>query len=282
MCRNDPREDPYSQMKPLRDFPIRLCKDVTTVLFDIDDTITHEGRLPSQSYVALENLARAGFRLVAVTGRPAGWCDMIARFWPVDGVVGENGAFYFRYDYTAKKMSRAYQQDEDTRTKNRARLLTIYEQVSTAFPDISLASDQPFRACDLAVDFNEDVKPHSLEDADAIREIFEGAGATAKVSSIHVNAWFGDFDKLAMAQRFFLDVFEVNLDSRENEVVFIGDSPNDVAMFRFFSNSVGVANITSYTALLSHPPVWVTERQGGFGFAELADHLLGIRNAFCD
>lgn len=27
--------------------------------------------------------------------RPAGWCNLIARQWHVDGVIGENGALVF-------------------------------------------------------------------------------------------------------------------------------------------------------------------------------------------
>ena len=32
-----------------------------------------------------------GKLVIPITGRPAGWCDHIARMWPVDAVVGENG-----------------------------------------------------------------------------------------------------------------------------------------------------------------------------------------------
>ena len=39
--------------------------------------------------------ATRGSRVVPVTGRPAGWVDHIARMWPVDGVVGENGGLWF-------------------------------------------------------------------------------------------------------------------------------------------------------------------------------------------
>ena len=43
-------------------------------------------------YDALWDLSDAGLRLVAVTGRPSGWGEVIARQWPIDGAVTENGA----------------------------------------------------------------------------------------------------------------------------------------------------------------------------------------------
>ena len=71
-------------------------------------TLTTDGQLPSASYNAMERLRDSGLAVVPITGRPAGWCDLIARLWPVDGVVGENGAFYFHYDRDNRKMRRYY------------------------------------------------------------------------------------------------------------------------------------------------------------------------------
>src|SRR3989441_12464908 len=81
---------------------------VRAVLFDIDDTLTTAGKLTAQAYTALERLQAAGKIAVAVTGRPAGWCDHLARMWPVDAVGGENGAFYlfFRYGRLQKRYRR--------------------------------------------------------------------------------------------------------------------------------------------------------------------------------
>jgi len=81
-------------MKPLAELD---RSGVGAVLLDIDDTLTTDGKLTAGAYTALERLHRARIRVVPVTGRPAGWCDHIARMWPIDAVVGENGAFYFLY-----------------------------------------------------------------------------------------------------------------------------------------------------------------------------------------
>ena len=80
-------------MKPLSAMPFATRAEIRCVFTDIDDTITTEGRLPAAAYAALERLSDAGLVVVPITGRPAGWCDMVARFWPVAGVVGETAHF---------------------------------------------------------------------------------------------------------------------------------------------------------------------------------------------
>ncbi|HEX6528326.1 MAG TPA: HAD-IIB family hydrolase [Burkholderiales bacterium] len=257
-------------MKPLAELEVR---GVRAVLLDIDDTLTTQGKLTAQAYGALERLQRAGLRVVPVTGRPAGWCDHIARMWPVDAVVGENGAFYFFHD--GKRLRKVYQDDDQTRAQKRARLDRIAAQIFAAVPGSALASDQPYRETDLAIDYCEDVAPLPLEAAQRIAELMRGAGLTAKVSSIHVNGWFGDYDKLATTRRLFSERYALELDAANREIVFAGDSPNDAPMFAFFERSVGVANVRRYAGMMAAQPKYVTEAEAGGGFAELARHLLG-------
>jgi HAD superfamily hydrolase (TIGR01484 family) len=208
-----------------------------------------------------------------VTGRPAGWCDHIARMWPVDAVVGENGAFYFFHD--GKRLRKVYQDDDQTRAQKRARLDQIAAQIFAAVPGSALASDQPYRETDLAIDYCEDVAPLPLEAAQRIAELMRGAGLTAKVSSIHVNGWFGDYDKLATTRRLFSERFALDLGAANRAIVFAGDSPNDAPMFAFFERSVGVANVRRYAGMMAAQPKYVTQAEAGGGFAELARHLLG-------
>jgi hypothetical protein len=257
-------------MKPLAELEAR---GVRAVLVDIDDTLTTEGKLTAQAYGALERLKGAGLRVVPVTGRPAGWCDHIARMWPVDAVVGENGAFYFFYD--GGRLHKRFQDAEPVRKEKRSRLERIAGQIFAAVPGSALASDQPYRETDLAIDYCEDVAPLPLEGAQRIAELMREAGLTAKVSSIHVNGWFGDYDKLATTRRLFAERFGLELDAVNREVVFAGDSPNDAPMFAFFERSVGVANVRRYAGMMAAQPKYVTELEAGAGFAELARHLLG-------
>jgi HAD superfamily hydrolase (TIGR01484 family) len=257
-------------MKPLTELDAR---GVRAVLLDIDDTLTTAGKLTAQAYGALERLHASGLRVVPVTGRPAGWCDHIARMWPVDAVVGENGAFYFFYD--GKRLQQRFHDDAKARAGKRKRLDAIAARIFAEVPGCALASDQPYRETDLAIDYCEDVEPLPLAAAQRIAELMRQAGLTAKVSSIHVNGWFGDYDKLATTRRLFAERFALDLDAANREVLFAGDSPNDAPMFGFFRNSVGVANVRRYAGMMAAQPKFVTRGEAGAGFAEIATHLLG-------
>ncbi len=266
-------------MQPLARAPRALLAGVKAVLTDIDDTLTLHGRLPAEAFDALWKLKRAGIIVVPITGRPAGWCDLIARQWPVDGVVGENGAFYFRYDEAAKKMIRVYAQPPDVRRANSERLWSIANRVLQDFPGTAIASDQAYREIDVAIDFCEDVPPLPLATAQAIAAAFHREGAAAKVSSIHVNAWFGDHDKLTMSERFLAESFDIRLEKDLNHIAYCGDSPNDAPMYAVFPLGIGVANIRPYARLMAHLPNYVTAGEGGHGFAEFADAVLKARHA---
>jgi len=261
-------------MQPLASFPGSAKAAIRYVLTDIDDTLTVSGRLPSTALRAMEALQEAGIRVIPITGRPAGWCDHIARMWPVDGLVGENGAFYFRYDDHAKKMLRRYWKPTAERMSDRLRLDAIRDEILAAVPGCAVAADQPYREADLAIDFCEDVPALPMATVEKIVAIFRRHGAAAKISSIHVNGWFGDYDKLSMTRRLFEEGFHEDLDRVRDQVVFSGDSPNDAPMFAFFPHSVGVANIQRFLGRMNSTPAWVTPSEGGFGFAEMARIIL--------
>ena len=260
-------------MKPLAELDAR---GVRALLFDIDDTLSTAGKLTAQAYGALERLQRAGKIMVPVTGRPAGWCDHIARMWPVDAVVGENGAFYFFR--AGGRLQKRFHDDAATRREKRARLEAIARRILAAVPGCALAADQDYRETDLAIDYGEDVAPLPLEAAERIASLMRETGLNAKVSSIHVNGWFGDYDKLAMSRVLFAERFAMDFAQSKREVVFAGDSPNDAPMFAFFEHSVGVANVRRFKDLLSDKPKYVTRAASGAGFAELAEHLLQGRS----
>lgn len=265
------------RMRPLEEFETEARRRVRFVLTDIDDTITTDGRLPAASYAAIERLDAAGLLVVPVTGRPAGWCDLIARMWPVAGVVGENGALAFRYDRTARRMDRIWWKSETERAADRARLEALRLRILSEVPGSAVAADQAYREADLAIDFCEDVAPLDESAIDRIVALFEAAGAVAKVSSIHVNGWYGAYDKLTMARRFLADSFDADIDAENAGFVFAGDSPNDAPMFAHFINSVGVANVRETIDRIATPPAYVTTAAGGKGFAELAEKLLAVR-----
>jgi HAD superfamily hydrolase (TIGR01484 family) len=263
--------------QPLKNWPSPARRHISGVFSDIDDTMTTGGHLHGAVVDAIERLRAIGILFVPITGRPAGWCDMIARMLPVDGVVGENGAFYFRYDAAARRMVRRHLVDEKDRANNRQRLDAIRAEVLKQVPGAAVAADQGYRECDLAIDFAEDTGPLPPDSIDQIVEIFTRHGARAKVSSIHVNGWFGDYDKLAATKLLMKEQFSVDLEAGREDFVFVGDSPNDAPMFDYFPHSVGVANLNNLQDRCEALPQWITTGERGQGFVELVDALLAVR-----
>lgn len=247
------------------------------VLTDIDDTVSTMGRVTAVAYTAMERLRKAGLLVIPVTGRPAGWCDHIARMWPVDAVVGENGALYMIHDERAGKLRTRYAESEPNRRAARVRRSEVAAKILRAVPGSALASDQPYRDTDLAIDYCEDVAPLPPEAVDRIVTLLRAEGMTARVSSLHVNGWFGAHDKLTMTRSLLQEVFGIDLDIECERFVFVGDSPNDAPMFEYFPNSIGVANVRRFAGRIPVPPKYVTELESGAGFAELADFLLAWR-----
>lgn len=266
-------------MTPLAQFSPAQARAIHTVITDIDDTITSDGKLTAAAYAALEQLQRCGLRVIVTTGRPAGWCDHIARMWPVDAVVGENGGCCYWYDQATRKLAVRHSLAPHALQANRRKLDAVAQQVLAQVPGTALASDQFCRLYDLAIDFCEDV-PHIGEAGVArIVQIMQAAGMTAKVSSIHVNGWFGSYDKLSMSREVMRDLYGVDIDSDRERFIYAGDSPNDAPMFAHFPNAVGVANVRDFVGRMDALPAYVTQGRSGEGFAQLAGLLVGLRGS---
>jgi HAD superfamily hydrolase (TIGR01484 family) len=260
---------------PIRELLPADAAALRYVLFDIDDTITEGGLLPEESYSAIWALRRAGVAAVPVTGRPAGWCDLIARQWPVAGVVGENGAFAFYME--DGRLRRLFHPAAPDPASTRDRLTRLGEEAVRRVPGLRLAKDQPYRLFDLALDFAEEPPELPLGEAIQVKKLCEAAGARAKVSSIHVNAWFGDYDKLSMSELFLSSILGWDPILCSRAVAFFGDSPNDEPMFERFEISCGVANVRRFEAVMEHPPAFVTQKPFGQGFAEACEYILECR-----
>ena len=256
-------------------------KKIRGVCLDIDDTLSTHGKLTDEAYTALWNLKRAGYAVVPITGRPAGWCDHFARFWPVDAIVGENGAFTFFMEEGVRRRIDTPAGAEPE--KLRKQLGFLEQKIRARFPHAKWASDQAYREYDLAIDFCEDVPAWSRAEVDELIGLCQGLGAHAKLSSIHVNTWFGDYDKRKGMEHWLsqgapgLKMPGGAAVPAWDEWLFIGDSPNDEPMFASFRYSVGVANLRNYLDRLKHPPRWMTERESGGGFAEMAAQLISAK-----
>jgi len=264
-------------LTPISEIGAAEAAAIHTLITDVDDTVTTDGVLTAAAYTALEQLKRAGLRVIITTGRPAGWCDHIARMWPVDAVVGENGAVCFWSDRKKRKLFTRHSLSEEGLRTNRERIHAVAQEVLRRVPGTALASDQFCRLYDIAIDYCEDVPRISDEGVSRIVRIMEDAGMTAKVSSIHVNGWFGTHDKLSMSKALMQDLYGVDLDRDRTHFIYAGDSPNDAPMFQHFPFSVGVANVRDFAGKMGALPKYVTTGRSGEGFSELASLLIAMR-----
>ncbi|MGE3262928.1 MAG: HAD-IIB family hydrolase [Bacteriovoracia bacterium] len=266
---------------PLEKLSKKVCRGLKGIFADIDDTLTVHGKLPEDSYKALWALQKEGLRMIPVTGRPAGWVDHIARMWPVNAVIGENGAFYFHLDMTQGrdgKLMQRFVQEKSVREANRKKLWEVFHALAKQMPGLEVASDQGYREIDLAVDFCEDVPRRSDKEIDQIVAAFVKAGAQAKISSIHVNAWFGAHDKYSCCRLLLKELYGEDFDKERENYLYFGDSPNDEPLFREFTNTVGVANVKDFLPRMQHQPRFITKKEGGHGFAEAVKWILKQRN----
>jgi HAD superfamily hydrolase (TIGR01484 family) len=261
-------------MKPFHEIGADAAAGIRYILFDIDDTITTHGKVTARAFDALWRLHDAGYYSIPVTGRPAGWCDAIIRQWPVQAIVGENGAFAY---YFEKDQLRSFTHPSVASGDYREKLDAVRNTALQGVPGCRVAKDQFCRIYDLAIDFNEDPPHLGLEAAEEIRRLCVSMGAEAKVSSIHVNAWFGKYDKLSMTLLFMDQI--LNEKHPRESVMFFGDSPNDEPMFAYFPVSCGVANVRPFVSAMKHLPAYVAAHESGLGFAEAVDHFLSLTDS---
>lgn len=243
------------------------------IFTDIDDTLTTGGKLPAAVYGSLERLRDAGFRIVPVTGRSAGWAHMVLHHWPVEAVVAESGGLCLYRD-EAGIPRWLYHDDRARIVQDRIRIAEVAEQVMARIPGLVLADDNPFRLVDFALDHCETVPPVPLEQIETAISLFRDQGLQARASSVHINVWRGDFDKAPMSLRYLEQVRGAALAEETARWLFVGDAPNDASMFATFARSVGVANLAPLLDRLPVPPAFLTSAGHGDGFQELAAHLL--------
>lgn len=256
-------------MKSISDMPLSDVEKIRAILFDLDGTFVSKEVIESEAYNRLEKLQNSGIKTIAVTGRPAGWCDLIARWWPVDAVVGENGAFF--YKKANKKIIRETYHSLDSLSKYQGKLRVLFNKILEKYSGLKLASDQPFRDWDIAIDITEEVNV-DIDVALDIIKICENEGAKAAISNIHVNIWFGDYNKEMMSLKVLDEYGLVNSDA-----IYIGDSPNDSPMFGCFPLSVGVNSVIKYEKIIDNLPNYVTKADGSEGFIELVDFIFSTK-----
>jgi HAD superfamily hydrolase (TIGR01484 family) len=262
-------------MLALNTWPADISRRLRGVFTDIDDTLTTAGQITADATQALHDLRAAGLAVVAVTGRSVGWSLPFVAQWPVDAIVAENGAVALLRG-PQDRIDRWYQQDKATRTRHHARMQSVLQEIEGRIPGARRAEDSAGRETDIAVDHSE-FTTLAPSEIDAVVQCMRQAGMHATVSSIHVNGWYGEHDKLQGARWIVRELWQRDLDAEIDQWAYVGDSTNDARMFEAFQNSVGVANIARFVPLLTALPRYVTPGERGQGFAEFAQHVLQQR-----
>jgi HAD superfamily hydrolase (TIGR01484 family) len=269
-------------MQALADWPLAHRQGIIGVFTDIDDTLTTDGAITPDALQALHNLNAAGLHIIAITGRPVGWSEEFALSWPVNAIVAENGAVALRNIHKntsqskhllLKQLSKSYQAPLGLRTENYARMQQVLARIEREVPGAQRSTDSAGRETDIAIDHSE-FTHLSAEQIDKVVHIMRSEGMQATVSSIHINAWYGDHNKLHGARWIVRQLFDRSLDAEIDRWAYIGDSTNDQVMFEAFAHSVGVANIARFVPQLAHLPRYVTLRERGAGFAEFSQFLM--------
>ena len=263
---------------PLATLPPGAWRGVQGLLTDIDDTLTRDGAIEPVALAALHGLRAAGVPVVAITGRPLGWCRELTAPWPVAAVVAENGAVALVRDPATGAVHTEYVQDAATRARNARHLAAVSARIVAEVPGAMPARDSAGRETDIAIDHAEFA---TLDKAGVARVValMRAEGLMASVSSIHVNGWIGTHDKASGADWMLQRLFDQRLPGDAGRWVFVGDSPNDEALFARLPHTVGVANLLRFGATLRHWPAWLAAAERGQGFAEVAVALLAQRRA---
>jgi HAD superfamily hydrolase (TIGR01484 family) len=260
-------------MQPIATLPTDEARRLSGLLFDLDDTLLDHGRLPEAAYAALFRLREAGLELLCVTGRPAGWGEMLARQWPIGGAVTENGAFAIVRDGT-----RVHTIDSVEPAERRSRteaLQAIVGDLRRAFPELEPASDVRARVTDFTFDIGEDRKVPK----DTVAQIVAAArvrGVRTTVSSVHMHVSLDGDDKASGAVRVLGTLFGEDPTRALGRWAFIGDSENDQACFAAFRTTIGVANLSGRPSLA---PRYITAAPRSTGFVEAAQTLISRRGS---
>lgn len=231
----------------------------------MDGTLTTKGKFTPRLLQALQDLAFSNIKVIIVTGRSAGWVSGLAYYLPVVGAIAENGGLFYPYQ-SEQAVAITPIQDLD---KHRKDLAAVFQKLQLDFPQIKESSDNRFRITDWTFDVA-GLNSASLQTlANQCQD--NGYGFTYSNVQCHIKP-LGQ-DKAVGLSQVLREYFpEYSLD----EVVTVGDSPNDESLFdkSYFNVSVGVANVLEYVDKLQHKPAYITQKSEGEGFCELSDYLL--------
>ena len=257
-------------MKPLHALTREHVAPLAGVVFDLDDTVLDHGRLSEGAYSALFRMKEAGLRLVGATGRPFGWVTLLARQWPVDAMIAENGAAAIVRAATDELVPVIESAGP------RADLMRMADELVRRFPAARITDDNAARVADVTIDIGETrrVPPAEVSEMMAIAR---AAGLFTVASSVHLHLSHEAPDKAAGAVRVLASAFGEDSTGARRRYAFIGDSGNDATAFAGFTLTFGVANVRASAGLLTVMPRFVSPSVMGGGFVEIVAKLVGLR-----
>lgn len=259
-------------MKNINEITKEEAQKIEYILTDIDGTLTNDGPMLPEAYEALWKLHNAGFKIIPVTGRTAGWASVNITDWPVEAIIAESGSVVFYLENGSRK-NFIHPSISGNIAEEHEKILSA---VREKYPNVKVSIDQFSRFNDFAFNYAEepeDALPY--EQAQDILGIVKSLGGQGNISSIHINTWFGDYDKLPMTRLYFKE--RLGIDEPKNCAIYFGDATNDEPMFEYFETACGVRNIMRYAHLMQHLPKYITTKEGGLGFAEAADILIALK-----
>ena len=266
-------------MRPLVAMPLATRAAMRGVLTDIDDTLSTHGRLTAQAYAAMERLRAAGL-LRDPDHRPTG---RLVRSHRAD-VAGRCGGRRERRVLhaprrRARRLARRFVATKPTRRAIARDSSTIAERypargarrragVGPAVPRNAISRSISAKTC----------RALPRDAIDRIVALMERGGHDRQ----------GELDP---RQRLVRHVRQAGDDANAcsprhsaSTSMPSATASSSSAIRRttrrcssIFPNSVGVANVRAFADRIATSPAYVTERESGAGFAELAAHLLAAR-----
>ncbi|AUX38646.1 haloacid dehalogenase [Sorangium cellulosum] len=280
-------------MEPLSLLPHDAARALAGVIFDLDDTVLDHGALTEAAYGALFRLRETGLTLIACTGRPAGWGEVILRQWPLDAAIAENGAVALVREAATPVAGAGHRGgpppsagadrivalgglDRDTRRARRAELVELAEAMVRRFPAAALADDNDQRVTDVTIDIGEHRRVPS-DDVARMRAELRDRGVRTLLSSVHLHLTRDPSDKATGVVRLLSARFGEDPTRARYRYAFVGDSGNDGVAFAAFAWTFGVSNVRAHLGKLSVPPRFVASHPMGRGFAEIARRIAALR-----
>jgi HAD superfamily hydrolase (TIGR01484 family) len=259
-------------VKPITDLDPTTAQNLLGVLFDLDDTLLDHGQLSELAYASLYRLREVGLRLMAVTGRPSGWGEILTRMWPVDGMVTENGTIAVLE--RGRMVEVLDEVDPTTRAERCVMRDALVSDILQRFTSIGPANDVHLRRTDYTFDIGE-TRTVASSQVDQVEAYARSCGARTVRSSVHLHVCFDGSDKASGAIRAIVHAFGTDATTARTRFAFIGDSENDEPAFGAFSTTVGVGNLRGRPTV---SPRYRTIAERGRGFAEFAQRIVALRH----